>query len=863
MTARKLRRIGGWLALILLAAAIAAHARYIADLSAFLPARPTPAQRLLVDQLRSGPASRLILIALQGGDAATRARIAASMAARLRTEREFSSVNDGEDATADRDRNFLFEHRYVLSEAVTPQRFTPAGLRSALEETLADLASPEGLLIKSLTPRDPTGETMRVIEQLSRTPTPRSEDGVWISADGARTLLIAETAAAGSDTDGQEHALDAVRAAFASGGRAAGPAARQIELRMSGTGVFSVAARASIQHAVVRLSIAASALIVVVLFTVYRSAVALLLGLLPVATGALIGVAAVALGFGAVHGITLAFGVTLIGESVDYSIYFFIQSHRAPARAGADRQLWPTMVLGMLASVCGFASLLPSGFPGLAQLGVYSICGLIAALGVTRFILPELLPARFQIRDLTPLGVRIASWIAPLRRRRPAVRWGCALALGCAALLVLYCARGRLWNRELSSLSPIPAAALAYDAQLRADLGAPNALDLVVVPAASLESVLRGAERAAQVLAPLVARKIIGGFDSPASYLPSQATQAGRRASLPESAVLRANLEQAAAGLPFDTGRLTPFLQDVEAARHAASLTPEDLRGTSLAAGFDALILHLDGRWNALIPLRAADPSTAGTGAAGTGAAGPGAPDIDIEQVRSAFAAASSGAWVLDMKRESDALYAEYLREAIRLSLYGLAAIAALLWLALRSALRAARVLAPLALSVLTVAAAFALARRELTILHLVGMLLIVAVGSNYALFFDRNGGAGGEDARSPDASPGGALPSSASPGGASPSGASPGGASPAGTSPLTLASLGLANLCTVIGFGLLCFSGVPVLEALGSTVAPGTLLALIFAAALTRADRAPDGAGRDGSDRLAGPLDSKAPAGA
>jgi predicted exporter len=850
MTGRKVRLIGGWLALILLAAAIAAHARYIADLSAFLPARPTPAQRLLVDQLRSGPASRMILIALQGGDAEGRARIAVAMAAVLRTEREFSSVNDGEDATADRDRDFLFEHRYVLSEAVTPQGFTPAGLRSALEETLADLASPEELLIKSLTPRDPTGETMRVVEQLSRTSTPRSEDGVWVSADGARTLMIAETAAAGSDTDGQERALEAVRAAFASGGRAAGPAARQIELRVSGPGVFSVAARASIEHAVVRLSIAASALIVVVLFTVYRSALALLLGLLPVATGALIGVAAVALGFGAVHGITLGFGVTLIGESVDYSIYFFVQSHRAPPRTGADGQLWPTMILGMLASVCGFASLLPSGFPGLAQLGLYSICGLIAALGVTRFILPELLPARFQIRDLTPLGLRIASWIAPLRRRRPAVRWGCALALGCAALFVLYCARGRLWNRELSSLSPIPAAALAYDAQLRADLGAPNALDLVVVPGASLESVLRGAERAAQVLAPLVARKIIGGFDSPASYLPSQAAQAARRASLPEPAVLRANLEQAAAGLPFDTGRLTPFLEDVEAARHAAPLTPEDLRGTSLAAGFDALILHLDGRWDALIPLHAADRS-----AAGPSAADPGARDLDIEPVRSGFAAASSGAWVLDMKRESDALYAEYLREAIRLSLYGLAAITALLWLALRSALRAARVLAPLALSVLTVAAAFALARRELTILHLVGMLLIVAVGSNYALFFDRNGGAGGGDAPSPDA-----LPRGTSPGGTSPRGTSPGGTSPGGTSPLTLASLVLANLCTVIGFGLLCFSGVPVLEALGSTVAPGTLLALIFAAALTRADRAPDGAGRDGSDRLAGPLDSKAP---
>ncbi|MGA2342391.1 MAG: MMPL family transporter [Steroidobacteraceae bacterium] len=813
MTGRKLLRIGGWLAFILLAAAIAVHARYVTDLSAFLPARPTPTQRLLVDQLRLGPASRLILIALERGDAGTRGRIAVAVAAALRSDRKFSSVNDGEDAAADRDRDFLFEHRYVLSDAVTPQRFTPAGLRAALEETIADLASPEGLLTKSLTPHDPTGETLAVVEQLSSAPAPRSQDGVWVSANGERTLLVAETAAAGSDTDAQEHALDAVRAAFAAAVRAGGPGARQVELRMSGPGVFSVASRASIQHAVVRLSLAASALIVIVLLAAYRSAAALVLGLLPVATGALTGVAAVALGFGAVHGITLGFGITLIGESVDYSIYFFIQSHRAAPRGrpGETRQerLWPTMILGMLASVCGFASLLPSGFPGLAQLGMYSICGLIAALAVTRFVLPELLPRRFQIRDLTPLGLCIARALAPLRQRRRAARWGSALALACAALLVLYGARGRLWNRELSSLSPIPAAALDYDAQLRGDLGAPSALDLVVVPGASLESVLRGAESAAQVLAPLVGQKVIGGFDSPANYLPSQSAQAARRASLPEPAVLRANLERAAAGLALDTGRLTPFLDDVEAARHAAPLTPEDLRGTSLAAGFDALILHVDGRWNALIPLRAADPSAAGTGA----------PDIDIERIRRAFAADSSGAWVLDMKRESDALYAAYLHEAIRLSLYGLAAIAVLLWVALRSPLRAARVLAPLLLSVLTVAAALALARRELTILHLVGMLLIVAVGSNYALFFDRGGG-GGEEA---------------------PSG---------GASPLTLASLGLANLCTVLGFGLLCFSGVPVLEALGTTVAPGTLLALLFAAALTRAGGA-------------GPPDSKAPVGA
>ena len=50
----------------------------------------------------------------------------------------------------------------------------------------------------------------------------------------------------------------------------------------------------------------------------------------------------------------------------------------------------------------------------------------------------------------------------------------------------------------------------------------------------------------------------------------------------------------------------------------------------------------------------------------------------------------------------------------------------------------------------------------------------------------------------------------------------------------LTLASLLIANVSTVIGFGLLSFSQVPVLVALGTTVAPGAFLALLFSALLT-----------------------------
>ena len=57
--------------------------------------------------------------------------------------------------------------------------------------------------------------------------------------------------------------------------------------------------------------------------------------------------------------------------------------------------------------------------------------------------------------------------------------------------------------------------------------------------------------------------------------------------------------------------------------------------------------------------------------------------------------------------------------------------------------------------------------------------------------------------------------------------------------SPRTLASMLFANLTTVAGFGLLSFSNVSVLQAMGVTVAPGVILALIFSAIFARKSHA------------------------
>ncbi|HZV92410.1 MAG TPA: transporter, partial [Caldimonas sp.] len=227
--------------------------------------------------------------------------------------------------------------------------------------------------------------------------------------------------------------------------------------------------------------------------------------------------------------------------------------------------------------------------------------------------------------------------------------------------------------------------------------------------------------------------------------------------------------------------RLQPFIDDVDAARHARPFDRADLDSTSLGVAVDALLLPGNSQrpWRALVNLQPA-----------VGHA------LDIARIRSAIAGVP-GAQVVAVKPELDAIYARYLHQATWQAGLGGLAVVLLLALYLRRLRRLVHVLQPLAAATLVVLAALTASHASLGILHLVGLLLTVAIGSNYALFFDHLAQRGSADA---DAD--------------------------------TLASLLLANLTTVVSFGLLATSRIPVLQAVGEVVAPGALLCLVFSAA-------------------------------
>ena len=781
---RRAVRWGAWLLGVLVCGVIVARAIIVTDITAFLPGPATREQAMLAEQLRDGVASRVILIGIEAqtterAEAAVAQRTEAAaqrsqqIAATLRADPRFAFVANGDAALFAAERDRLFDARYLLSAQVSPQRFTVEGLRQAAAELEALLRSSAAPLVKPTAARDLTGELLSIAAALKPARAPVSAHGVWFDSAGRTALLLATTRAPGFDVDAQAEAVAAIRAAF-SVASATGDAAStsQLQLHLTGPGVFAVESRRAIQQDARRLTLIATVAVSLLLLLVLRSPRFLLWAALPTATGALAGLAAVSVAFGSIHGITLGFGLTLIGEAVDYAVYVQVQRQR-----GDNRYLWKGLWLAVLTSSAGFVAMMLSGFAGLMQLGLMSIVGIAVAAVVARFCLPDVLHPLDASRSS-----RFALRFGPLARLSlHAPRWRVALMLIGLASAVLLTSRGdRLWNDRLAAISPLARGSGELDARLRSDTGLGDLRFVLAVEGATLDEAITRTEALHERLRQLQLRGAIAGFDSPAALIPSAQTQQARRAALPDEATLRASLAQALADSALRAEAFEPFIADVQRARRL-DITPGYYAGTALGQRLAAQLVDRGPAAGvaALITL--------------TGVAEAGGADAVAAAVRNV-----NGVSLVDLTNVQ-ALVADYRARAAWAALGGAILIVLILAVQLRNLRATARIAGSVAVSMAITAAALVLIEGGLTLFHLVALLLAAGVGTNYALFIGMP-----RDGRQDEAA---ALP-------------------------VTL-SVTLAAATTLIAFATLAMSATPVLHMIGVTVAIGATIALMVSLSL------------------------------
>jgi predicted exporter len=753
---RNASRAAIWFAWLVLIAAIgwgvALHLKISSDLRDFVPPARTADQKLLLDEIGEGPGSRLLLLAITGAPKARLAELSRGLEAALAHDPGFAHVANGGNDLAEIASDLL-PYRYLLSPTLDSDRLDASYLRTQLRQRIEDLSSPAASLLEPWLKRDPTLETLKLARLWAPPHQPELFDGAWFS-DRGEALLVAETRAAGFDPGAQAAAIASLQGHFA-----ALPDAAQAKLVISGPGWFGMQASRHTRAEADRFGAITTAGFILMLLLAYRSAVPIVVTALPLLSGAVVGFALLALVFGHAHGITVAFGFTLLGVAQEYPLRVFSHRRVGVATSQCVRELWPLLATAIVSVCIAYLAFFASGVAGLQQLAVFTIGGLVVAGLCTRWLVPLVVPA--ASRDMAATPGLAGAWHFLARLPRP--RW-LPWLVALAGIAVVAFAPGKVWQNDLSALTPIPKAELQRDARLRAALGAPDVRYLLVMRAPTAEGVLGLSERVAPRMRRLVQSHAVEGFELPSRYLPSAATQRARQAKLPDAADLQSALQQAMEGLPFRAGVFAPFVADVEAARELPPLTPAKFEQSPLGARLESMLVRQAGGWVGLGTLTGVnDPAAFG-----------------------ALTRATDGAvHLLDLKASTESLVAAY-RHRILVAL-GIAALllCAAVTLALRSPRRALHVLGPMTLATLLVLVVLRAAGIPLSLFHLVSLTLAAGLGLHYALFFERRTGDEREDLR-------------------------------------TLHATLVCVASALLVFGVLALSSVPVLRAIGLTVALG-----------------------------------------
>lgn len=736
------------------------------DFSLFLPRGSHISQQLINDQLREGPTSRLLLLAIHGADAPALAAMSRRLAQSLKNSGRFVYVLNGAQILEPAEQQFIFRHRYLLSPQIVAERFTAPALRQTLEAQLRYMRSALTPVDRRQLAADPTNEFLAVINQWSAGSMPEQAFGVWMSRDQQRALLLAATKVPGFDMDGQQLVIQTINEAFQHVSESA-----NAKLEISGPAYFALQARATISREAAILSAAASLAAFALLFFYFRSWWLTFLSVLPVVTAVIVGMLVVGLFYGYLHGITLAFGITMIGVANDYSIHFFSNLRAGEQAQTSVQRIWGTLNLGIFTTIIGFSAFLFSSFEGLAQLGLFTISGLLAAGMVTRWLLPGIL--------MTPDTHTIARWPAEkiynfllrLQRYRYA-----AVLLAVAAGGYIWLSPSPFWENDVANLSPLSSEAKQLDATLRQELGAPEAKELVVIRGRNQEAVLERIESLLPIFDRLKQAGHLGGYDAPVHYLPSIKKQQEKLAALPNGQQLTVNLQQALLGLPFKPEAFAPFVRDVAATTQLFPLEPHELGRSLLGLRLASLLMpSADDHWLGLISLRG--------------------PTQPAQIAQALHGLPGNDVYYLDLKAESNRMVSSYRDEGLMLLSWGALGIVLALIIGLGSFTRWLRLSLPIAAcSIVTVAVLHALGER-LSLFHLVSLVLVFGLSLDYSLFFNR---AVNKEEIS-----------------------------------LTFHAIIICAATTILAFGCLALSSAPVLKAIGITVGLGTFLSFVFAATL------------------------------
>jgi hypothetical protein len=289
-----------------------------------------------------------------------------------------------------------------------------------------------------------------------------------------------------------------------------------VEILKTGVIFFASDTSKSIQSDISLIGLISTITVLLLVIFIFRSLYAVVIVLLTVAIGFLYALLACFFIFPKVYILTLAFGTSLIGMSVDYCLYW-LTSSIGDIKNPLERRLYllPGMLLALITTAMGYFLMAITPFPVLSQMAVFSLAGISGAWLTVVLIFPHINKLRFSANS----SLTLVNYIQTINYRMSSAARKVVIA---AMILVsLYGVLSFRSNDNIRSLASFDKELIAQQIKTSEILNLPSPSQFFIVSGSTEEEVLSRAEELTNKLDNLVSEGVISGYQSITRFIPS------------------------------------------------------------------------------------------------------------------------------------------------------------------------------------------------------------------------------------------------------------------------------------------------------------------------------------------------------
>ena len=558
-------------------------------------------------------------------------------------------------------------------------------------------------------------------------------------------------------------------------------AVEAVESEISGTNILSsgvfrfvAAGSAEAQREVSSIGLGSLIGIFMLMLLTFRSPRQILVAFLPIVIGVLAAFTVSSVVFPKLHLLTLVFGASLIGVSIDYAFHYLVK-HRLSTSdwngwAGLNA-VFSAVTMGLVTSILGYAGFYLTPFPALQQIAVFSSVGLLVAYGTVVCWFPVLMKNPPEASASKPLTMLPVSWFLSFFSKLPRQSFLTAgmLLFGAGCVLSLMSVQ---YNDDIRALENLSPELKSEEQEIRSLVGGLDISRFIVVRGENVEELLQLQEKATLLLNKYVESNIMTSgdrqiyFQSLAPFLVSRKTQT-ENLSLSKRVLMNdaEKIAQGLAELGFEADSGKRLIEEISQAEQYFTVS-QWLESPVSEALRHLWLGQIDSEYVSLIMLSNGH---------------------DPEAVSAIFQELSGVEYINQLERFS-ALFKLYREETTRFVAWAYVIVFIFLLWKYRFR-KAVIILVPPALATLLTFSIMTISGQSLNIFNVVAALLILGIGVDYTIFF----------------------------------------AESKNDSKETGLAIMLSALTTILSFGLLFLSQTPALASVGLTITLGITFALLL----------------------------------